>query len=56
VPIEDWRVDYNQHRPPQRPGHNDPSRVRRQPPSASAAAPSNCVWGRGRSRIPASQR
>ena len=35
---------------------DDPRRVRRQSPSASAAAHSNCGWGRGRARIPASQR
>jgi Integrase core domain len=57
VLIEDWRQDYNHHRPHSSLArHDDPSRVRRQPPPTAARADSNGGWGRGRSRRPSEQR
>ena len=48
VLIEDWRQDYNHHRPHSALRDDDPGRVRRQSPPAAARAHSNSSWGRDR--------
>ena len=49
VLIEDWRIDYNHHRPHSALQHDDPGRVRCRSPSAAAGRPQQRRLGKGSS-------